>query len=75
MAAAILLWQRRSWGYVLGIIMLVKGFTYGLVLCTGTLLLARSEAYGNMDPLISLYFFLVLGGLGACLLLLKNMEQ
>ncbi len=28
--AASLLWQRHSWGFVMGIIMLVKGSTYGL---------------------------------------------
>lgn len=36
--AAILLWQRRSWGFIMSVIMLVKGFTYGLVLCVGTVL-------------------------------------
>ena len=73
--AAILLWQRSSWGYILGIIMLVKGFTYGLVLCVGTVLLAYSDAYGKWDSLMPLYIVLAVGGLLGCWLLLKNFKD
>lgn len=73
--AAILLWQRRSWGFVMGIIMLVKGFTYGLVLCVGTVSLAYSDAYGKWDSLMPLYIVLAVGGLFCCWLLLKNLKE
>ncbi len=73
--AAILLWQRRSWGFVMGIMMLVKGFTYGLVLSIGTAALAYSEVYGKWDPLMPLYVALSVGGLLGCWLLLKNFKE
>ena len=73
--AAILLWKRRSWGFVMGIMMLVKGFTYGLVLSIGTVLLANSDANGKWDPLMPLYVALVIGGLLGCWLLLKNFKE
>jgi hypothetical protein len=73
--AAVLLWQRRSWGFVMGIIMLVKGFTYGLVLSIGTAALAYSDAYGKWDSLMPLYLALVIGGLFGCWLLLKNFKE
>jgi hypothetical protein len=73
--AAFLLWKRRSWGFVMGIIMLVKGFTYGLVLSIGTASLAYSDAYGKWDPLMPLYVALVIGGLMGCWLLLKNYKE
>ncbi len=73
--AAILLWQRRSWGFVMGIMMLVKGFTYGLVLSIGTAALAYSEVYGKWDPLMPLYVALSVGGLLGCWLLLKKFKE
>jgi hypothetical protein len=73
--AAGFLWKRKAWGYVLGTIMLVKGFTYGLVLCVGTALLAYSKAYGKWDPLMPLYIVLAAGGFLGCLLLLRNMKK
>lgn len=72
---AILLWKRRPWGFVMGIIMLVKGFTYGLVLCLGTALLAYSDEYGKWDPLMPLYILVAVGGLLGCWLLLKNLKD
>jgi hypothetical protein len=73
--AAFLLWKRRSWGFIMGIIMLVKGFTYGLVLSIGTASLAYSDAYGKWDPLMPLYVALAVGGLLGCWLLLKNYKE
>lgn len=70
--ASILLWHRKAWGFMLGIIMLVKGFAYGLVLCIGTALLAYSNAYGTWDPLMPLYIIVAFGGILGCWLLLKN---
>lgn len=71
--AAILLWKRHAWGYVIGMIMLVKGFTYGLVLCIGTALLAYSPVFGKWDPLMPFYLILVIGGFTGSWMLLKNL--
>lgn len=71
--AGTLLWQRKSWGYVLGAMMLVKGFTYGLVLMTGTSLIALTGA-GAWDPLMPFYTFVTVGGLTCLIKLLKNMR-
>jgi hypothetical protein len=73
--ASILLWQRNSWGFVLGIIMLLKGFFYGLVLSFGTIGLANSNAFGKWDPLLPLYVSIAVGGLLGCWLLLKNFKE
>ena len=72
---AILLWQRRSWGFIMSIIMLVKGFTYGLVLCVGTVILAYSDTYGKWDPLMPMYIVLVAGGIMGCWLFFKNFKD
>jgi hypothetical protein len=73
--AAVLLWQRRSWGFILGIMMLVKGFGYGLVLCLGTILLAYSDAYGQWDALMPLYIVVAFGGMLGSWLLLKDFND
>ena len=70
--AAILLWRRSTWGYVLAVIMLVKGFCYGLVLCIGTVQLANSKTYGHWDPLMPFYIFITLGGILCCWLIMKS---
>lgn len=72
---AILLWQRKLWGFIMSIIMLVKGFIYGLVLCLGSIVLASSDAFGKWDSLIPMYFVLTVGGILGCWLLLKNIEH
>ena len=72
---SILLWKRRTWGYVFGMIMLLKGFTYGLVLSVGTALLAYSPAYSKWDPLMPFYVILVIGGFAGSWILLKNMKK
>jgi hypothetical protein len=72
---AILLWQRGAWGFILVVIMLVKGVTYGLVLCVGTTLLALSNTYGKWDLMMPLYVALVGGGIVGTWLLLKNFNQ
>jgi hypothetical protein len=73
--ATVLLWKRRAWGYLTGMIMLLKGFTFGLVLSIGTTLLAYSPAYGKWDPLMPFYVVLVLGGFIGCWALLKNLKE
>lgn len=72
---AILLWKRNTWGYVMGMIMLLKGFTYGLVLSIGTALLAYSSAFGKWDPLMPFYLLLVIGGFIGCWTMLKNLKK
>ena len=72
---AILLWKRLAWGYVLGIMMLLKGFTYGLVLSIGTALLAHSPAYGKWDPLMPFCMVLTIGGFTGCWVLLKKRKE
>jgi hypothetical protein len=73
--SAIMLWLQKPWGIVLGTMMLLKGFTYGLVLCVGTAMLAYSDAYGKWDPLMPFYVVLVLGGFVGCWVLLKNLKE
>ncbi len=73
--AAVLLWKRHAWGYVVGVVMLLKGFTYGLVLCLGTALLAYSPAYGKWDPLMPFYVIVVVGGFWGCWVLLKHLQE
>lgn len=72
---SILLWKRNKWGYVMGMIMLLKGFTYGLVLSIGTALLAYSPAFGKWDPLMPFYILLVIGGFTGCWAMLKNLKK
>ncbi len=55
--------------------MLVKGFTYGLVLCTGTIVLAYSKSYGRWDPLLPFYIIVAAGGFAGCWILMKNMKE
>jgi hypothetical protein len=61
--AAILLWKGSAWGYILGTIMLVKAFTYGLVLSITTALVAGFKLSGTWDPLMPFYVFVTVGGL------------
>jgi len=59
--AAVWFWRQRKWGYVLAVMMLVKGATYGAVLVVNTLWL-RINQTGD-DPLLPFYLFIALGGL------------
>jgi hypothetical protein len=72
--AAILLWRHNAWGYILGAMMLVKAFTYGVVLCISTALIAGFSLTGNWDPLMPFYVFVALGGLIGSLVLLGNLK-
>ena len=71
--AAVLLWRRSAWGYVLGAIMLVKAATYGLALCLATAFVAGFRASGTWDPLLPFYLFVALGGIGGCYALLRHL--
>ena len=72
--AAVLLWQRRPWGYVLGAIMLVKAFTYGLGLVLSTAFVAGFSASGTWDPLLPFYVFIAVGGGLSGLALLHHLK-
>ncbi len=70
--ASVWLWQRRKWGYLLAGLMLVKGITYGLVLTVNSIILYVTDQGG--DSLLLFYLFVVLGGVGGLVLLLRHME-
>jgi hypothetical protein len=72
--AAILLWKGSAWGYVLGTIMLVKAFTYGLVLSITTALVAGFTLSGHWDPLMPFYVFVTVGGLLCVSVLLSKLK-
>jgi hypothetical protein len=70
--AAIWLWQRRPWGYVLAVVFNVKGAIYTLVLTIGSLYSARAGVQRAAD-LIPLWIFLGVACLISAVLLLKDM--
>lgn len=65
--AAILLWKRRPWGYVLAPILMVKGVTYPLALIAMSVI-------GTWDPLTPVYAFFWLISVTALGLLLWNLR-
>lgn len=67
---AVLLWNRRPWGYVLAAIMLVKGLTYGAVLVVNSLLLNYSDL-PEKDVFWPFYLFVLVGSLAGVLALLR----
>jgi hypothetical protein len=71
LVGAVWLWQRRPWGYVVGVIMTMKAATYGLVLVTSTLYAAL---LGTWDSLFPFYAFVFLGGVVSAWFLLGNMQ-
>lgn len=71
--AAILLWQRRAWGYVLAAMMLVKGMTYGLVLVINTAIIT-AKGLAPPDPLMPFYIFVAAGSLMFCWILLRSLN-
>lgn len=71
--AAVLLWQRRAWGYVLAAMMLVKGFTYGLVLVVNTAIIT-AKGLAPLDPLMPFYTFVAVGSLIFCWILLRSLD-
>jgi hypothetical protein len=71
--AAILLWKNSPWGNVVGMMVLVKAFIYGLVLVTGSVLINTSGA-GRLDPFLPFYAALVIGGLLFGSMLFKDLK-
>ena len=72
--AAVLLWRHHPWGYILGAIMLVKSFAYGLVLCLAAAFVADFGASGAWDPLMPFYLFITIGGMAGTIALLRHLH-
>lgn len=70
---AILLWKNNPWGNVLGMMMLIKTFLYGVVLLAGALFMSTS-GITPPDKLIPFYILLVVGGLIFGLILLRDLK-
>jgi len=73
--AVVLLWKKNAWGYVLSVMMLVKGITYGLVLIVGTAAVANFSLENKWDPLTPYYVFVAVGSIIGCYVMLKNLRQ
>ena len=72
--AAWLLWQRRAWGCLLGMFMLIKGFSYMLVLLLSSALLAGFSFSGTGDPFTPFYLFVALVSAVGGIVLLRNFK-
>jgi hypothetical protein len=70
--SAVWLWRRRSWGYALATILMVKCVTYPLALIAMSIFSATAGT--GWDPLTPLWTFLGAGCLVALGLLLGNMQ-
>lgn len=68
--SAILLWKRQPWGFVLGMMMMVKGATYTLAL----LVMVAFALKVSYDPLAPLWGVLFAGCLACCVALFRNMK-
>ena len=67
------LWKQKPWGIVLAALMLMKAATYGMVLCSGTVLqMLRNDV---RDPLLPFYLFITVGGFAGLLLLIRSLQQ
>jgi hypothetical protein len=71
--AAYFLWNRRPIGYVLAIMLNVKGFVYNLVLILGSIVQEHSKVKGAMD-LVPLWVILCIGCLLSFVLLIMNLK-
>jgi hypothetical protein len=71
--AAYFLWQRRPIGYVLTVMLNVKGFVYNLILIYGSIVQEQAGIKGAMD-LVPLWVILCIGCLSSFVILLINMK-
>ncbi len=67
------LWARRGWGFVIAVVMNVKGAIYAGMLAVGSLA-SGALAAGGGDGLLGLWAFFTVGSLVALALLLRNMH-
>ncbi|MFW6181885.1 MAG: hypothetical protein ACOC8N_09060 [Spirochaetota bacterium] len=71
---AVWLWRRRPWGFVLGVILNVKGTVYTLALVAASVFAARAgfpEAAGELP----VWLFFTAGGLASSVLLLAGVRS
>jgi hypothetical protein len=71
--AAYYLWNRKPVGYVLTVMLNVKGFVYNLILILGSIVQAQAGIKDAMD-LVPLWIILCIGGLSSFAILLMNMR-
>lgn len=71
--AAYYLWKRRPIGYVLTVMLNVKGFVYNLILILGSIVQEQAGVKGAMD-LVPLWIILCMGCLSSFIILLINMK-
>jgi hypothetical protein len=71
--AAFYLWKRMAIGYVLAVMLNVKGTVYNLILISGSILQADKGVKGAMD-LVPLWIFLGIGCLSSLVILLINIR-
>lgn len=72
--AAIALWTKHSWGYILGSLMLVKGAIYPVALLGMTFFSSRANVEGATD-LLGFWLLFSLGGLIAALAFFGNIKE
>ena len=70
---AVWLWSRRGWGFVIAVVMNVKGAIYAGLLAIGSLA-GGPVAAGGGDGLLGLWTFFTLGSVASLVLLLANMR-
>jgi hypothetical protein len=68
------LWTRRAWGYVVAVVMHVKGVVYALLLAIGSLL-GGPVGQGGGDGLLGLWAFFALGSLASLVVLLASAQE
>jgi hypothetical protein len=71
--AAYYLWNRKPVGYVLTVMLNVKGFVYNLILILGSIVQAQAGIKDAMD-LVPLWTILCIGCLSSFVILLMNMR-
>ena len=67
------LWARRAWGYVIAVVLHVKGVVYASLIAIGSLL-AGPVAQGGGDGLLGLWAVFVVGSLVSLVVLLANLR-
>ncbi len=71
--AAVWVWQRRAWGFVIAIVLLVKGVLYSILLSTASLPLFGTGWGG--DPLLPLWLLLLVGAGASLATLLARVHE
>jgi hypothetical protein len=70
---AVWLWSRRPWGFIIAVVLNVKGVVYAGLLASGSLLGGPITAGGG-DGLLGLWMFLTVGSLVSLIALLANVR-